>query len=295
MRRFARGSSAMSSVPSRVRGDGRAVCRLRNGHHARLWLPPVLLGGAAIALALSGQNTALFLAINGGPMSAPAFWSVLSILGHGSVLFAVWIWLLALQPRLIAALLLLVPIAGLVIRVSKWLAESPRPAAVLSPEQIEIVGQVLRAYSLPSGHAITVFGLAAVLVVGAPRSWAWQAIAWTSVLLACLVSLSRIAVGAHWPLDVLVGGALGWLCGVLAVDCTGRVRLWRKVWVRRRMALIVLVAAALLYRTPLGYPLAEPAKFLFATFGLLVASWIARSPRAAARQVRGWLNRPAAA
>jgi len=251
----------------------------------------VALVVAAAGVMVAGNNIALFIAFNGGAVSSQAtFWSVTTILGHGSVLLALCVWLVATRPRLFAAMLLFAPIAGLAIRVAKRIAEVPRPAAVLAPDQIEVIGQVLQAYSLPSGHALTVFGLSALLFSAAPRGRGWQWLCWTTLLLALLVSLSRVAVGAHWPLDILVGGALGWPCGVAAAALAGRVRWWRKSWARRAMALVVVVASLLLYWTPLGYPLADPAKVVFASVGLLVGSWVLWSPRAAGRQARHWLR-----
>ena len=40
----------------------------------------------------------------------------------------------------------------------------------------------------------------------------WRALA---LILALAVALSRIAVGAHWPSDVLAGAAVGWATGLL--------------------------------------------------------------------------------
>jgi membrane-associated phospholipid phosphatase len=35
--------------------------------------------------------------------------------------------------------------------------------------------------------------------------------------IACLISLSRIYIADHWPLDVVCGAVLGFVCGVAAV------------------------------------------------------------------------------
>jgi len=53
------------------------------------------------------------------------------------------------------------------------------------------------AFGLPSGHATTSFAIAGVL----NRRWMWAA--------AVISALSRVAIGVHYPTDVLVGAALG--------------------------------------------------------------------------------------
>ena len=62
----------------------------------------------------------------------------------------------------------------------------------------------------------TAFLAAAVIILAWPKAatrwWAAPAIC----AAAALVALSRIAVGAHWPLDVLTGAAGGWLAPAVA-------------------------------------------------------------------------------
>jgi undecaprenyl-diphosphatase len=42
--------------------------------------------------------------------------------------------------------------------------------------------------------------------------------------LAALVSLSRVYVGVHYPLDVIAGVALGIICGLIALRLSPRAR-----------------------------------------------------------------------
>jgi undecaprenyl-diphosphatase len=58
--------------------------------------------------------------------------------------------------------------------------------------------------SFPSGHAATSFACA-----GALAPYVTRRIAVALYVLAGLISWSRVYVGAHYPLDILVGAALG--------------------------------------------------------------------------------------
>ena len=59
----------------------------------------------------------------------------------------------------------------------------------------------------PSGHQVSMFGLAWVLMVARPR-WGWAAFG-----LAALMGWARIESHAHYPFQVLSGAALGMALG----------------------------------------------------------------------------------
>ena len=88
------------------------------------------------------------------------------------------------------------------------------PSVVLDPEPLM---EVPTTSSFPSGHAATGFACAYVLARIAPR------FAVPLFVLAAGVAVSRVYVGVHYPLDVLVGATLGlavaialrWLLGAL--------------------------------------------------------------------------------
>ena len=65
--------------------------------------------------------------------------------------------------------------------------------------------------------------LAAIVLLSArpPRIVALLALG-----VALLVGLSRIAVGAHWPTDVLAGAACGWLAGSAGAKVRTGCRSW---------------------------------------------------------------------
>ena len=61
-----------------------------------------------------------------------------------------------------------------------------------------------------SGHAAVAVAIATMIIPYLPRRFRWVA-----VLVAALVCVSRLYVGAHLPLDVVGGAALGWAAGSL--------------------------------------------------------------------------------
>jgi undecaprenyl-diphosphatase len=71
-------------------------------------------------------------------------------------------------------------------------------------------------FTFPSGHAATSFAGAVLLASLLPRRAAWPLFA-----LAVAIAASRVYVGVHYPLDVLLGAVLGVLVG-LAVRAVAR-------------------------------------------------------------------------
>lgn len=182
--------------------------------HPGLWLVPLLLLAVSAPLWLHWWEPQCFLALNAAfaPVSA-YLWAGLSLLGNGWGILGLTAPLLVLAPRLLWAWLCAAPFAIVFARVGKDWFDSPRPAAVIDPQHIRIVGETLHNVAMPSGHTLTAFAVASALYFALPRigrwrySWLW--------LLAAGAGLSRIAVGAHWPGDVAVGASLGIVAGLL--------------------------------------------------------------------------------
>jgi undecaprenyl-diphosphatase len=66
-------------------------------------------------------------------------------------------------------------------------------------------------YSFPSGHTASSFAVAAVFIETD------NAASLEIILLASLIAFSRIYLGVHYPSDVIGGGIIGFLCGLLTV------------------------------------------------------------------------------
>jgi membrane-associated phospholipid phosphatase len=104
--------------------------------------------------------------------------------------------------RLAAALVLVVPLKLALERVPKQLVQRERPGTTV-PDAI-LRGVHPGGLSFTSGHAIITFAIAGLLVLVLPRRWGVVA-----VLLASLNAVARVYLGAHNPLDVVGGAAIG--------------------------------------------------------------------------------------
>ncbi len=230
----------------------------QSGGLTRLW--PIIAAAALLLLLgapvwLGWFEPRLFLTVNHAcALLGSSLWAGLSLLGNGWGLLAVTSPLLVLAPRLTWSWLSAAPFASLLARgVKAWL-QSPRPAAVLDAAQFHILGEPLHLESFPSGHTVTAFAAATALYLartdqsGRRPFWLFG--------LAAATGLSRIAVGAHWPGDVLAGAALGLIAGALGHT------LWRRLspaWFRPtglpQWVLALLLGATLytLWTEPLDF------------------------------------------
>lgn len=98
--------------------------------------------------------------------------------------------------------------------IKPWIAK-PRPYAIGPWGYAIIVDHGVRGYSFPSSHATFAFALAVVLSAKEPR-YRYMIFA-----VATMISLSRIYLGVHFPIDVLAGAVLGWAIGKSAVVFSG--------------------------------------------------------------------------
>lgn len=243
--------------------------------HPDTWLIlPVLLCalGAGVVAATDG-NEALFLAANAAAAGwLPAFvWAGITNAGSTLGAFCLLAPTLVRQPRWLAAALLAAPLASLYTQAVKLIAQVPRPPSVLPPEAIHVIGLPLHNYSFPSGHSLTAFTLAGVLVLCSRRPLAWLALP-----VAALVAFSRLAVGAHWPLDLLGGAAGGWTAAAIGGAWSARWRFWDNVRGQRFMAGLALVAAIAFGFEKLDHPEGRWMQYLlcvWAVTGSLFALW----------------------
>ena len=146
---------------------------------------------------------ALFHAVNGlpdwlyRPMVLLQYLGVLAmplVVAVGALAFRRW--------RLAAALVLVMPLKLALERVVKLLVQRERPGTTV-PDAI-LRGVHPAGLSFVSGHAIITFAIAGLLGLVLPRRWAV-----VGFVLAGLNAVARVYLGAHNPLDVVGGAAVG--------------------------------------------------------------------------------------
>jgi len=166
-------------------------------------------------------DTALFYFIN-TDLQNPFFDWFMPFITERSHWFPVWgvliiliFWKGGKQGRIM--LLLIIPLIVMSDQLSssvfKPLFGRIRPCIAL--ENVHMLVDKSISNSFPSSHAANFFALATFF------SYFYRKYTWYFILIASLVSISRVSVGVHYPFDVLGGAVLGALCAFTIIS------LWR--------------------------------------------------------------------
>jgi membrane-associated phospholipid phosphatase len=219
------------------------------------WLTPALAIFILWPLANTANNHALFLTLNGlASLMSDRFWSSATVLGDSLVALCLALPFLRRRPDLVVAALVASVPATLISHGLKDAFDMARPFAVLG-DAVHVIGPHLTAGSFPSGHTTTAFVLASILAAGL-RSYG---MALGVLILALLVGMARIAVGAHWPLDIAGGILCGWVSALIGLYLTQRYINPGNLALRESIRLFLIACAAyLFFHYDSGYPLARP-------------------------------------
>jgi undecaprenyl-diphosphatase len=141
----------------------------------------------------------------------------LSVVGRGGMVWLGLAAVLAMRRRRLAVftsmLLAILLASALADNAFKPLFHRERPFVAMPGD---VIGSRPEGASFPSGHSANAFAGAFVLSrIAAPARLVW----WT---LAAVIAYSRVYLGVHYPLDVIVGALVGVGCGILAMRLTGR-------------------------------------------------------------------------
>src|SRR4030095_1892567 len=162
--------------------------------------------GCALLVAdgrVGSVEQAVFHAVNGLPGWLYQPMLLFQYLGVLAMPLVVAVGALALRRwRLAAALVLVVPLKLALERVVKLLVQRERPGTTVADAILRGVHPA--GLSFVSGHAIITFAIAGLLALVLPRRWGIVAFG-----LATCNAVARVYLGAHNPLDVVGGAAIG--------------------------------------------------------------------------------------
>ena len=137
---------------------------------------------------------------------APEIWAAIFLL--------MWFWPPLRQTRSRRAVVYAVAAGALALVVNVLISHvapyRPRPF-VVEPHTVHALITHARDNSFPSDHAAGSFGFA----IGLMYAGASDGI--LALLLALAVAWARVFVGVHWPTDVIAGGVVGVVIGLLVL------------------------------------------------------------------------------
>jgi undecaprenyl-diphosphatase len=99
-------------------------------------------------------------------------------------------------------------LALLVAQVLSRVVDRPRPF-VARPDDVHLFTRHVADPGFPSDHATAAFAIAIAILL---RNRPWGALV---TVFAAILAVARVAMGVHYPTDVLGGAAIGSLCALV--------------------------------------------------------------------------------
>jgi len=208
------------------------------------WLLPIVALCTMLIISFSGSNKALFLILNSALyINNEYIWLNITLFGDAAMAAVILLPLIWRRPDIIWAALIAGFITAIMVNVGKNYFALPRPPGVLDAEVFHQFGNLFTVKSFPSGHTAAAFSVAAVVILSI-RQLPVQILV---LICAILVGVSRIAIGAHWPMDVLAGAFVAWLPAIIGIILAQNKRLYSKYAVLFPAALLLTVAYYLVF------------------------------------------------
>lgn len=219
------------------------------------FIPPALALILLVVIRFTHVEIPVFEWLNRqGQYANDYLWLGLTIFGDGLVVSILILPFLRRWPSFAWSMILASIFMALWIKSIKYLLVTRRPLSILPPDRFHLIGAPYRFNSFPSGHATTAAVLAVTVCIFCRRTWVRAGV----IVLALAIGFSRIAMGVHWPTDVLVGFAGGWLSGLFAFWISQRFTVGRHPAVRIFVGTILFgLAVRMLFINHTDYPQAS--------------------------------------
>ncbi len=184
--------------------------RVTKRYASDAWVAAIALGAAMIASAfrastLTDAERDVFESINhlsnvlSGPVQAVMLFGVFAAVPVTAIVAVAF-----RRFRLATVLLASGCLAYALARVGKPIVDAGRPLAVLPNTDVIVRGAIAQGLGYPSGHSAVSAALAFAALPYLNGRYRWLIL-----LVPLVVGFGRIYVGAHLPLDVLGGWAMG--------------------------------------------------------------------------------------
>jgi membrane-associated phospholipid phosphatase len=156
-------------------------------------------------------------------------------LGDASIILSVLSIFILYAPKIWESLIS-ASLASLIFSVGlKNIFRVPRPAVVFDNNCFVIIGKTAVGHaSLPSGHSITVFTTFTVLLFAFMPEKLPCKILWVlfTIITGLMIAFTRVGVGAHYPLDVIIGSIIGYISGLAGIFISREYKIW--AWVNNK-------------------------------------------------------------
>ena len=170
------------------------------------FLPIALLMAMLLVIQFMDLNQALFLQLNHAAQLMPiTWWGYITYLGDGMAAGCILAVVFRKDPRIALIGIIAVLGSGIIVQVLKSYFAIPRPAGILSLDEFYQFGAILKSRGFPSGHSSTAFSLVGTFFYAHNKNKK----SWLFFSTALLIAFSRIAIGVHWPADVIAGSIIG--------------------------------------------------------------------------------------
>ena len=224
------------------------------------------------ASAYAGLQKKSFLYLNSKLSQFPVLENNLTQFGDALIFLSLLSFTILYLPKVWQSMISGLLVTLLMSSIFKPLFSVPRPAAMYDQSSFVIIGKTLMGHnSLPSGHSMTVFSILTVLLFMLMPKCFWKKTLWILFILGfgATVAASRIGVGAHYPIDVIVGSILGYICGVLGIIFNQKYRFWE--WMHHKKFYPIFIVLVISCSVAVGQKIMKEPLFVFyiAFLGLL--------------------------
>ena len=225
----------------------------------------------SFALMKSGLNQAWMLSIHATPVLPAWFWALINLGGDAWVILLILLLVERFPGEITSWVLKTWLIGALAAQLIKNILPMPRPASVLGVDNLSIIDHPpLLSGSMPSGHALAAISCALIVCTVLKLRGVKNGYLWLIALAAGIAAWARVALGAHWPSDVIAGAGL-------AISVVAFAFLWERhaswnTWFQRTRGGVFLIALHILISLHLATPQSDFFFVQFVQFNLALIS-----------------------